>query len=82
MGLPQVFATVCCVVYVWVSCKRTTKEEEHCLAKLATRMLIMVFIPFLQPIFLYPGTWANEEPFKNILRKLSGDEASSTSTTR
>uniref|UniRef100_A0A182XPZ4 Uncharacterized protein n=1 Tax=Anopheles quadriannulatus TaxID=34691 RepID=A0A182XPZ4_ANOQN len=37
---------------------------------------------FATPIFLYPGTWAYEEPFKNILRKLYGDELGSTSTTR
>ena len=48
MGLPQVFATVRCIVYdsVCSVCKRTTKEEEDCLVTLATRMLIMVFIPF------------------------------------
>ena len=57
MGLPQVFATVRCIVYdsVCSVCKRTTKEEEDCLAKVGIRMLIMVFIPFLQPIFLYPA---------------------------
>ena len=74
---------LCMIVYDTVSCKWATKEEEEdCLVKLGIRMLITVFIPFLQPIFLYPGTWAYEEPFKKILRKLYGDESGSTSTTR
>uniref|UniRef100_A0A453YZ88 Uncharacterized protein n=2 Tax=gambiae species complex TaxID=44542 RepID=A0A453YZ88_ANOGA len=42
----------------------------------------LCMIVYDTPIFLYPGTWAYEEPFKNILRKLYGDESGSTSTTR
>ena len=55
MGLPQVFATVGFVVYESVSCKRFMKEEEDCLAKLATRMLIMMFITFFAANF--PLSW-------------------------
>ena len=63
-------------------CKRTTKEEEDCLAKLGIRMLIMVFFPFFAANFPLSWNVGLRWTINNILRELYGDESGSTSTTR